>query len=117
MAATRAPHDRDSTHDSIRRREAGWPCARMPIRKIFAATHTQPSMNRVVRTMLKIISHQGGPGLLAMRSSINIGVAGGNKEIAREKVLDGDCMTGTQTNTGIITRSIAGTIMLCASRI
>ena len=46
-----------------------------------------------------------------------MGVTGGNKDITLEKVLEGDCKTGIQTNMGIMIISIAGNIMLCASLI
>ena len=68
-------------------------------------------MNPAVRTTDKAISHQGGPGGMAIRSIINIGVAGGNKDTALENVLDGDWSTGIQVNIGIITTIIAGNIM------
>ena len=69
-------------------------------------------MNPKVNTTPKTISHHGGPGGIAMRNSMSIGVAGGKRETTRAKVLDGDCNTGIQVNSGIMISSIAGNIML-----
>lgn len=92
------------------------PWERIPILKIFALAHTQTSMNPVVKTTASAISHQGGPGGMAILSIINIGVAGGKRETTREKVLDGAWRTGIQVNMGIIINIMAGNIIFWASR-
>src|SRR5262245_44755581 len=89
----------------------------MPIRKIFALAQTHASMKAVVNTTPKAISNQGGPGGIAMRSSIIMGVAGGKREINRANRLEGDCRTGIQVNIGIMINIIAGNIMFWASLI
>ena len=56
------------------------------------------------------------PGAASL-NNISIGVAGGNSDIAVEKVLSGSRITFNQTNIGAIARIITGIIALCASRI
>ena len=54
---------------------------------------------------------------MAIRTNINMGVAGGNSEITLEKVLDGESRIGPIQNMGMITNNMTGVIKLCASLI
>lgn len=61
--------------------------------------------------------NHGGPGGMARRNIINIGVAGGKRENHRANELPGDCTIGMNTKKGNITIIMTGNIKLCASRI
>lgn len=89
----------------------------MPIRKIFPATQTDPIANRIVNVVARTISQVAGPGGIAIRANISIGVAGGNSEIIFENRLDGESNTGPKHIIGIMTSIMIGVIKLCASRI
>ena len=64
-----------------------------------------------------MISHASGPGCIAILANISIGVAGGKRETAFEKVLEGESKIGPKHIIGMITSSITGVIKLWASRI
>ena len=110
-------NQRENTHEMSLAKDGVWPWERIPMRKILALAQTQPSMKRIVNTTPRPISHQGGPGWTEMRNIISIGVNGGINDITREKALLGDCTIGRKTHIGTIIPSMAGNIMLCASRI
>ena len=60
------------------------------MRKILAALATVKSVKPIATTTPRRISHQGRPGGIAIRSIINIGVAGGKRDIQRAKAPVGD---------------------------
>ena len=62
--------------------------------------------------MAMAISHASGPGCIAILANISIGVAGGKREIAFEKVLEGESRIGAMHITGRSTKTITGVIKL-----
>ena len=85
------------------------------MRKILPPAQTQPSVNASVNASPSAISQAGGPGAIAMRIIINIGVAGGNRDIHLANGLCGDSAIGSQTKNGIMIMIITGIIKFCAS--
>ena len=73
--------------------------------------------NKTVNTVANTTSQAAGPGGIAILANINMGVAGGNNEIALENTLDGESRIGPKHIIGIMTNNITGVIKLCASRI
>ena len=82
------------------------------MRKILAAAATQTMVNRAVNRMETRICQTGGPGGIAIRSIIIMGVAGGNIDSIVENMLLGDFITTLTKKIGIMTISIAGVIKL-----
>src|SRR5688500_6935823 len=59
--------------------------------------------------------HSGGPGWIAMRSSIRKGADVGSIDSTTDSVLSGARMTADHVTSGRMTRIITGVIMLCVS--
>jgi hypothetical protein len=105
------------TQDNIRRKLAASPCIRIPLRNIFPAAYINNIDVRITKPHPKNGCQRGILTGAPSLSSISIGVAGGNSDMAREKVLSGSRMIFENTNKGAIASTITGIIALCASRI
>ena len=105
------------TQDNIRRKLAASPCIRIPLRNIFPAAYINNIDVRITKPHPKNGCQRGILTGAPSLSSNSIGVAGGNSDMAREKVLSGSRITFVNTNKGAITSTITGIIALCASRI
>jgi hypothetical protein len=105
------------TQDNIRRKLAASPCIRIPLRNIFPAEYINNIGVRITKPHPKNCYQRGMLTGAPSLNSMSIGVAGGNRDIAIEKVLSGSRMIFENTNKGAIASTITGIIALCASRI
>lgn len=104
------------TQDNIRRKLAASPCIRIPRRNIFPAEYINNIDIRITNPHPKNGCQRGMLTGAPSLSSISIGVAGGNSDIAIEKVLSGSRMIFENTNKGAIASTITGIIALPAYR-
>ena len=100
------------TQDNIRRKLAASPCIRIPLRNIFPAEYINNIDVRITNPHPKNGCQSGMLTGAPSLSSISIGVAGGNSDIAIEKVLSGSRMIFENTNKGAIASTITGIIAL-----
>ena len=84
----------------------------MPTRNTLPAAQTHPTAKMLENKTANMISHISGPGGMAIRTNINIGVAGGKSETAFEKLLVGESRTGPKHIIGMINNIMIGVIKL-----
>ncbi len=82
------------------------------MRKIFPAAQTQTTTVARVSNTESRTCQRGGPGWSAIRRNISMGVAGGKREMAVEKVLSGFWRTRIQVSMGNMISSMAGIIRM-----
>src|SRR5450759_1194283 len=93
----------------------GWPCIKMPTRKMRAATHVPPAVHNRMPTSPTQGCHAGTPAGMDWRSSITIGVNGGIRLITVAMAPLGAVITGIMTKKGIMNGVTSTTARFCAS--
>src|SRR5450759_29474 len=93
----------------------GWPCIKMPTRKMRAATHVPPAVHNSIPASPTQGCHAGTPTGMDWRSSISIGVNGGNRLITVAMALLGAVITGIMMKNGIMIGAASTNARFCAS--
>ena len=91
------------------------PCMIIQERKILPPIQTDSRVKISTPRSPAIGCQMGMVTCVACRTSISIGVNGGINDIVVAKLPNGFCITGIITNMGMISGSIAGNWMACAS--